>query len=156
MTVAVVGVGNLLLSDDGLGVHAVRELAQRACPPGVRLIDGGTDPWSAFSEAEGCRALFVLDAVQGGRHPGEFYNLPLDEVEAGGAVMSLHGITLFRLLQYEAVLGNTFEEARLLGMEPECIRPEIGLSPRCRRRLPAFAEMAMTQIGGTLDRLSVS
>ncbi len=155
-SVAVVGIGNLLLADEGLGVDAVRELAGSAASAGVKFIDGGTDPWAAFREAEGCRALLVLDAVQGGKAPGDFHSLPLEEVETRGAIMSLHGVTMYHLLHFEALLGNTFEEVRVLGMEPGRVRPEIGLSEPCKDRMQEFAALAAGEIDGMLKRLSAS
>ncbi len=152
--VAVIGIGNLLLKDEGFGVHAVRELGRRPAQAGVKLIDGGTDPWSAFEEAEGCESLLVLDAVQGGKQPGDFHSMPLDEVDPGDALMSLHGLTMFHLLRYEALLGNTFREVRVLGIEPATVEPDIGLSGPCRRRLAEFVGVAVQEIDDMLERLS--
>ncbi|MFO8006566.1 MAG: hydrogenase maturation protease [Candidatus Brocadiia bacterium] len=151
--VAVIGIGNLLLMDEGLGVHALRELEQEVQSDGVRCIDGGTDPWSALSAAEGCRGLVLLDAVLGGKTPGEFHRMELEQVEASDAVMSLHGLSMFHLVQYEALLGRSYTETLVLGMEPEVIEPGIGLSERCRRRLPEFVRMARAEITAVRERL---
>jgi hypothetical protein len=61
--VGVIGIGNLLLRDEGVGVHALQVLDGQMLAGDVRLIDGGTDPWAALSAAEGCSTLLVLDAV---------------------------------------------------------------------------------------------
>ncbi len=153
--VAVVGIGNLLLKDEGVGVHALRELRGCAWEGEVKLVDGGTDPWTAFSEAEGCRALVVLDAVVGGKDPGELHRLTLEEVEDNQVVLSLHGISLFHLVRYEALLGNTFDEVQVLGMEPSSVEPGIGLSERCRGRLANFLETARSEVERMLQRLGV-
>ncbi len=152
-TVGVIGIGNLLLKDEGFGVHAVRELARVSPRADVKFIDGGTDPWSAFEQAAECQALLVLDAVQGGKRPGDFHSLPFDEVEPGEAVLSLHGLTMFHLLQYEAVLGNSFREVRVLGIEPAAVEPDIGLSGPCRQRLDKFVQVAVQEIDGLLERV---
>ncbi|KPK66271.1 MAG: hypothetical protein AMK73_00470 [Planctomycetes bacterium SM23_32] len=155
--VGVIGIGNLLLKDEGVGVHAVRALARRALddgasPQGIRFVDGGTDPWAALSEVGDCRKLLVLDAVVGGKGPGEFHCLALEDVDTGGAAMSLHGLTLFHLLNYERLLGNGFDDICVLGMEPAEVAPGIGLSELCQARLPAFMDVVTDQIHGMISR----
>jgi hydrogenase maturation protease len=154
--IAVIGVGNVLLMDEGLGVHAVRALESGwGCREEVAFIDGGTDPWAALAAARGCRSLLLLDAVGGGKQPGAFYRLELDEVEPAGAVMSLHGLSLFHLLHYERLLGNRFEQVYVLGMEPQSTEPGLELSGCCRDRMPAFVDMVRAELLGLRERLSV-
>ncbi|MHC4592513.1 MAG: hydrogenase maturation protease [Planctomycetota bacterium] len=152
--IGVIGIGNLLLTDDGVGVHAVRALAEDSVAGRVEFIDGGTDPWAALSAAKGCRALVVLDAVVGDGAPGEFHRLSLDEVAVGVASMSLHGITLFHVLEYERLLGNGFEEVRVVGMEPAVVEPGVGLSDPCAGRLADFVGAAKMAIDEVRSRLS--
>jgi hydrogenase maturation protease len=145
-SVGVIGIGNLLLKDEGVGVHALQALAVQLPAHDVKLVDGGTDPWAALSAVGGCSTLLVLDAVTGGKAPGEFHCLSLDEVETRNASMSLHGLSLFHLLCYERILGNGFDDVRVLGMEPAAIEPGVGLSDICRAKLPDFVEMVKSEI----------
>jgi len=145
-SVGVIGIGNLLLKDEGVGVHAVQALAAQLAADGVKLVEGGTDPWGALSAVGGCRTLFVLDAVTGGKAPGEFHSLSLDEVETRNASMSLHGLSLFHLLAYERILGRGFDDVRVLGMEPAEIEPGVGLSDVCRSKLADFVEMVKSEV----------
>ncbi len=69
----IVGVGNILLKDEGIGVHVVRALQEMslASPKGeVEVVDGGTSP-SAFDTAEGADKLIIVDAARGGGEPGQ-------------------------------------------------------------------------------------
>jgi hydrogenase maturation protease len=154
----VVGIGNLLLMDEGIGVHAVRALAEEGLPDAgpVVFVDGGTDPWGAFAAVTGCRALLVLDAVSGQLPPGELHSMDMAEVDLSAATMSLHGHTLFHLLEFESVLGATFEEVRVVGMEPLKIEPGFALSQPCRERLPALIDLTRQEIRRMLDRLAGS
>jgi len=131
----------------------VRVLAEAEDLEGVRIIDGGTDPWAALARAEGCRALVALDAVAGGKEPGEFHRLLLEEIDSTGAALSLHGVTLFHLLRYERLLGNGFEHIRVLGMEPHVVDYGVGLSALCQRRLPAFVQMVRAEVADVRRRL---
>ncbi|MHC5034416.1 MAG: hydrogenase maturation protease [Planctomycetota bacterium] len=154
LRVGVIGIGNLLLTDDGVGVHAVRALAEDSVVGCVEFIDGGTDPWAALSAARDCRALVVLDAVVGGATPGEIHRLSLDEVAAGRASMSLHAITLFHVLEYERLLGKGFEDVRVVGMEPAVVEPGIGLSDPCAGSLADLVGAAKAAIDEARSRLS--
>ncbi len=152
--VAVVGIGNLLLQDEGVGVHAVKRLHDAAPRHGVTYVDGGTDPWAAFARVAECEVVLVLDAVLGGHEPGSVYTMSLQEVESADAVLSLHGVTMFHLLQYEALVGNRFAEVRVVGMEPESVGPGIGLSDRCAQRMPEFLDAVVSEIDGVQRRLA--
>ena len=153
--IGVIGIGNLLLGDEGMGVHAVRALSGAGPIRGVKLIDGGTDPWGALSAAEKCSALLLLDAVAAGKQPGELHRLDLDEVETGDVLMSLHGLSMFHLLQYERLCGNRFEEVVVLGMEPLKVEPGIGLSGLCRERMPALLDLVRDEIHSVRERMSL-
>ncbi|MGD2174967.1 MAG: hypothetical protein PVJ27_06150, partial [Candidatus Brocadiaceae bacterium] len=61
--------------------------------------------------------------------------------------------SLFHLVRYEALLGNAFDEVRVLGMEPDVVEPGIGLSERCRQELPALVKMAREEIAELQARL---
>jgi hydrogenase maturation protease len=153
--VGVIGIGNVLLCDEGLGIHAVRAFAaQHGADELTLAIEGGTDPWAALQAASGCAALILVDAVRGGKAPGELYRLALEDVETAGAILSLHGITLFHLLQYERLVGNEFGEVVLLGMEPFSIGPGLQLSEGCSERLAALVEMVSREVGVVRERLA--
>lgn len=74
MKIAVLGVGNVLLSDEGLGVRVVEEIRKRySLPEEVLLIDGGTLGIDLLYFLEGVERLLVVDAVLGGLPPGSLY-----------------------------------------------------------------------------------
>jgi len=129
-------------------VHAVRVLSGGERRRNVAFIDGGTEPWAALAAAEGSRALVVLDAVAGGKEPGRFHRLRLDEVDTAGTGMSLHGLTLFHALHWERILGRGFDEVWVMGMEPDVVEPGLGLSNVCETSLPGFVEMVGSELSG--------
>jgi len=143
---AVIGVGNVLLKDEGVGVHALRALMREVSGEPVMYIDGGTDPWSALMEAECCSELIILDAVAGDEPPGMLYRLRLDELANGKAPASLHDLNLVQMLVSEALRGNEFERVTVLGMQPEQIGAGTELSERCRKRMPELIETVRTEI----------
>lgn len=74
--VLILGVGNILFTDEGIGVQAVNHLRDHATlPPGVELLDGGTLGGRLMDAIMSCRRLIVLDAVLGNGKPGDIYRL---------------------------------------------------------------------------------
>ena len=145
-SIAVVGMGNLLMADEGVGVHALRCLEGACDSEEVRWIDGGTDAWGAVMAARGCRHLVLVDAVQGGALPGTLYRLGLDELERAQGGLSLHEISLPQLVELETALGYSFESVVILGMEPAAIDFGIGLSDECSKALPALVQAVNEEI----------
>ncbi|MFH1154179.1 MAG: hydrogenase maturation protease, partial [Pseudomonadota bacterium] len=91
----VLGVGNILLSDEGIGVHAVHELLKETWPEDVEFIDGGTftqDIFYLFNEYE---LVLVLDIVRAGHEPGTVYRLSEQDLRQDEKhCLSLHDIDL--------------------------------------------------------------
>lgn len=83
MEVAVIGCGNLVRGDDGVGPRVVRTLGERglAANPRVRLLDAGTDGMAVMHAARGCRRLILIDAAHSGSEPGAVFEVPGAELE---------------------------------------------------------------------------
>ena len=138
--IVVVGVGNILLSDEGLGVKAVQELEKRGVPENVSLYDAGTSLHLVMSSFEGYDKMIIVDAIQGGSAPGSIYRFTLKELEEGQApklnyMFSLHEIDVPRTLALEKLVSRLPEEVVFLGMEPEKVEPGLDLSPIVQEKL---------------------
>jgi hydrogenase maturation protease len=136
----ILGVGNLLMSDDGVGIHAVREL-QLDPPPGVTLADVGTDYLSALPFMERASRVLILDAVQGRGAPGTIYRLAPEDVElrpVGGSAHATSVLETRRLLAPQAA----WPEITVLGIEPFCLNFGLALSPPVAQTLPRLVAMA--------------
>lgn len=93
--IAVIGIGNLLMGDDGAGVHLVHQLAVKLKRTDVSVIDAGTVPDLFALVDEGVRKLIFVDAVRAGEPPGSVYRLKLDDIESQKELpFSLHDLTL--------------------------------------------------------------
>lgn len=79
----IIGVGNLLLGDEGLGVHIVEELNEINLPPNVEFFDGGTGGVSILNLMEGADKVIIVDAVLGGGEPGQIYVVDIDRLLKG-------------------------------------------------------------------------
>lgn len=87
---AVVGCGNLLRADDGVGPVLVRQLWEGGVPPGVRLVDGGTAGMDVAFQMRGAKRVIVVDASNTGAAPGTVFKVPGLEVEDMPPLSGLH------------------------------------------------------------------
>ncbi len=149
--ILVLGVGNILLTDDGLGVWAVRELAKEDWPQNVEFMDGGTFTQDMYHLFEGYDELLVLDVVHAGHAPGTIFRLNEDDlVQNDSQRLSLHDIDLIDSLKMADLIGKR-PTMRILGMEPEDFTTwKMELTPTCATAMPQYLETARTAIKALL------
>ncbi len=137
MKILVLGVGNVLLSDEGLGVRVVQELQENyRFPDYVELMDGGTLGIDLLYFMEGFERLLLVDAVLGGSSPGSFYRFEGEEVKAYFRnKVSAHELGIQEVLALAQMLGKAPKEIVLLGMEPESLDISLELSDTVKSRL---------------------
>lgn len=136
--ILVAGLGNLLLRDDGGGVHAVREL-QKKVPKGVLAVEVGTAVLDALHLFERAGRLLAIDAMQAGGAPGTIYAFRLSQIEDPPAQASLHELNLLSALR---LLPAGRPDVMVLGVEPEIIDYGLTLSPRVAEALPGLVQEA--------------
>jgi len=145
--IAVIGVGNILMGDEGVGVRAVEELGRLKLPEGVQLIDAGTAIHSLMGRLSEFDKLVIIDAVKGGRPPGTIYRLALDEIESDPSrILSLHDLGVLETLRIERLIGDIPEEVVIVGIEPERVEPSLELSPVLRERLPELIRAVLEEL----------
>ncbi len=144
MRTAIVGIGNSLMKDDGVGVHVVRALASASLPQHVEAIDGGTDPDVVF-DLERFDRVIVVDAVRGGEAPGTVYRFG-DEVELEAASgRSSHDVGLLETLRALRPSGEV-PEIVVLGVEPQEIDWGLDLSPVVRASVSRVVEIVQREV----------
>lgn len=141
--ILIVGVGNVLLMDDGVGVHAIEKL--KMDPPSHCLIaEVGTATLNALHLFEWADKILAIDAMQAGSSPGTLYSFTLSDVEERGPQMSLHELDLVAALRF---LNRPLPETLVLGVEPETINYGIELSPSVKATLPRLVQATKKIIG---------
>ncbi|MGE4298534.1 MAG: hydrogenase maturation protease [Desulfovibrionaceae bacterium] len=140
--VLVIGIGNPLRADDGVGVRAVRDLAGQAWPEGVAFHEAGIAAHDLAFRCEGYEALLVLDAVQAGRAPGEWFELGPDDL-GGTHQPGLNSHMNFVQALTLAFLDAPMPELHLLGIQPlDAASWREGFSPVLEAAYPAFLDAA--------------
>jgi len=140
----VMGIGNLLLSDDGVGVHAVKALAERDLPDWVQVLDVGTAFLDALPALETTQRVIIIDALQADGVPGQIYTMPLEQC-APREMTGLHDFDIFAML---AMANNQHPvEVTVIGVEPEQISWGLELSQQVAQALPAVLDTVCKTIG---------
>lgn len=123
--IVVLGVGNILLRDEGVGVRVVEELLLRYdFPENVQLVDGGTQGLWLLSTLEEADRLIVIDAVLGPGPPGTIYRLERDDLPKGlRSKQSAHDSDLVEALNLCALLEIEPASVVVVGIQPENIEP---------------------------------
>lgn len=146
-SVIVLGIGNPLLSDDGLGIHALRYLkADTRVPSGTRLLDGGTFGPELLAQVYGCRRLLLLDAIEVGSTPGTIVRVALDGICTAARKTSVHEFGINELLDDLRLLGEEPEQALILGIQPASVAIGTMLSREVLTALPALIDAALSQL----------
>lgn len=158
--ILVLGVGNLLYTDEGIGVRAVQEIERRYdVSPNVCLMDGGTLGTRLMDPILGCDMLIVIDAVLGDSDPGSIYRLTGEDLRKSLAFKdSMHQTDLVDTLIMCEIVGNR-PQAVIVGMEPfdfESLSTE--LSPIAKNRQEMLISFVLEEIekaGGAVTQKAV-
>lgn len=119
-TTLVLGIGNTLQADDGVGVHVVHALEKMDLAGDVALRDGGTIGLSLLAEIEDCDALIVVDAMELGAAPGTVALFEGAEIQAqlGGKKRTAHEVAVSDLLAAAQLAGCCPPNQALIGIQP--------------------------------------
>ena len=122
----ILGIGNMLLADEGVGVHAAQALKKKDMPEGVAVLDVGTAILEALPELERADRVIVIDAVIAGKEAGTVYRIPYDDCEKPERIASMHGFDLSRVL---AMTSRKMPPSIIvIGVEPARIEWSLELS----------------------------
>ena len=150
--IMVMGIGNVLMQDDGVGVHVIRQLEDMDLPPQVELVDGGTHSYDLldyFSQADIC---IVVDAMHAGSKPGTVYRAPVEELgmSPNPNMQSLHEMS-FAEAMYMLQLEGYQPQVLVYGVEPHTVDLGLELTPVVAEQVPFILEMIMKDIQAMLS-----
>jgi len=146
--VLLLGMGNILLEDEGLGIRAL-EVLQRdyTFPDGVELLDGGTTGMGLLDDISGREHLLVLDAVQTGEPPGTLVVMRGGDVPVYfGLRVTPHQLGLADVLATLELSGEAPGRVTVLGLVPESLELTLELSGLIRQRLGSLVEAAVAEL----------
>jgi hydrogenase maturation protease len=154
--VLVLGLGNLLLRDEGIGVHVAHELQKQDLPANVEVIDGGTAGMDVILSRQGLHKLVVVDAIRSGNKPGTVYKTRLNAEERDelarlfgsdeGSMISLHQLGLINALAVAEKLNCLPREIVIIGVEPSQISPGLQLTEQVEQTVPKIINTVLEEI----------
>lgn len=147
-TILVLGLGNILLSDEGVGVRVVERLQEKyGFPEGVQALDGGVRGLALLPYLEGVKRLLIVDAVAAGKEPGSLTRLEGDEVPALLSLkVSPHQEGLDDLLMAARLTDLYPEEVVLWGVEPAVMEAGLELSPPVAAQVDELVEKVVEEL----------
>jgi hydrogenase maturation protease len=146
--VLILGIGNLILKDEGIGVHVVRALEKQRLPAGVDLIDGGTASMELLSPIYESQWIIVIDALKANGEPGTIYRcLPEDLMEISDRPLSLHQVGLLDVLSMARQLGGN-PAVVIIGVEPKEISWGLELTEEIQAVVPKVVAAVKQELKG--------
>lgn len=146
----VLGVGNILLKDEGVGVRTVEYLqTHHTIPDNVELLDGGTMGMELLVHLEGIDHLLIIDAAETGEPPGTIIRLADKNVPAYlQRKISPHQLGISDILSALALQGLTPPKVTLIGIQPLVVDTGLELTPGVAAKVPELARMALEELQG--------
>lgn len=146
--ILVIGMGNVLMRDEGIGVRAVEELdARYHLSDNVRVIDGGTTGMELFEPMRHADCLIVADAVNADAPPGTLVRIANEEINAFFQTkLSNHQLGLSDLLALLAFKGETPRHLAIIGMVPHVLDNQLGLSEPAAAGLDEMVGMLVAEL----------
>jgi hydrogenase maturation protease len=145
----VLGIGNILMMDEGIGVHAIHkfwEEKENYDESEVDFIDGGTFTQDIFYLLEEYEKVLVLDVVRAKHDPGTIYSLDEDDLISNEKqVLSLHDVDLLDSLDMAEMRGHR-PIVKVVGIEPEKIDWSLEMTPTLIKAFPDFVKVAKKHI----------
>jgi len=147
--ILLLGLGNILLQDEGLGVRAVERLTSRyRLPATIQAMDGGTMGLDLLPYLEQATDLLIIDAVQIDQPPGTLVRLEGDAIPSAFSLkMSVHQVGLQELLALGDLQGTLPRRIVVWGMEPAVLDWGLDLSPQVGNQLDNLIQAVVQELG---------
>ena len=148
-TITVLGVGNVLMGDEGFGVRAVEYLRKNhRFPPSVEVMDGGTSGVYLAPVIEDSRRLLIIDALEMDGAAGEIHQLSLDDLRGAGLQgrISPHQVGLLEIIDLCRLRDKAPEVIKVIGIIPQEMSLGLELSPAAAGQLQPVAKLVAGQI----------
>jgi hydrogenase maturation protease len=153
--ILILGVGNLLLSDEGVGVHIARKLMEMDFPPEVRVVEGGTDGFGLMHVLLEADRLILVDAVRGGGSPGSIYRFEIEDCPPFPDIYktSVHQISILEIINLSGLIGST-PRTTIIGVEPKHLGMGMDLSPEIKAKIPRVIQLIREEVALSLGNLA--
>jgi len=145
--ILILGIGNILLKDEGIGVRVAEKMKEMSLPPDVEVMDGGTGGLDLVYCIDGRKKVVVVDAVKAGAPPGTLFRFTdKDLAKKKGVMRSAHGIDFSDVVAVASFLKIKPAEIVFLGIEPEDLSAGMELSQKIDKMVPVLINLVIKEI----------
>jgi len=132
----IIGIGNILLQDDGVGVHVIKQLEDEKLPSTIELVDGGTSTLDMLGFFLDFKKVIVVDCLRAGLKPGTIYKIkPEDIKNYKKENLSIHDVQILDVARM-ANMMNKYPEVVIFGIEPEKISLDLEMTEIMVSKIP--------------------
>ncbi|ADJ25729.1 hydrogenase maturation protease [Dehalogenimonas lykanthroporepellens BL-DC-9] len=146
--VLVLGVGNILLGDEGVGVRVAEKIMEYPLPDDTEVIDGGTSQLVIVDLIRGRRKVIIVDAICGDGSPGTLYKFGVADLQAAaGSMRSAHDMGVTEAVFFLSLTGELPEDFTFFGVEPGSLEPSLEFTPAVAAAMPRLTELVLEAAG---------
>ena len=132
----ILGIGNILLQDDGVGVHVIKQLENENLPSTIELVDGGTSTLDTLGLFLDYKKVIVVDCLRSGLKPGTIYKIKPDDIKNYKKEnLSIHDVQILDVVKM-ANMMNKYPEVVIFGIEPEKIAVDLEMTQIMVSKIP--------------------
>jgi hydrogenase maturation protease len=144
----VLGLGNILLKDEGFGVYVAKALARHVFSSNVEIMEGFTSGISLAWELENRKKIIVIDAINADKTPGTVFRFMHTEVKHyyTGTPMSLHQLDFIQTLEYAGFLGIKHPDILFFGIQPADISLGLELTAFVKDKVPVVTDLVKAEL----------
>ncbi len=145
--ILILGIGNILLADDGVGIRVIERLRGVPLPGGVEVVDGGTSGADLVDILAERRKAIVIDAIDVGAQPGTIMRFAGDSwTEHASHAISLHEVGLGQTMSMVKLLGVAPREIVVFGIQIQCLEPSLELSQPVEKAIGSVVQQVLAEI----------
>ena len=143
--ITILGIGNIILSDEGFGVRVVEYLQENyKFPDNIALIDGGTLGVELTQFITGTKKLLIIDSIDGNKPSGTLFHFEGDEIKSHfSEKISAHEIGIQDVLTTLELTGKAIPEVIVIGAQPYSLEAGVELTPQMKTLIPTIADRAL-------------
>jgi hydrogenase maturation protease len=144
----IIGLGNILLKDEGVGVRCIEYLRSRNLGNSIKLVDGATLGFDLLEEINGFEKVVIVDAVDMGKEPSHVASFDAEQLLSipCSEKFSLHEIDLIDVIQVGKKIGYNFDNVRIVGIQPKEVSRGDSLSEVIEEKMPVLVERVLKEI----------
>jgi hydrogenase maturation protease len=132
----ILGIGNILLQDDGVGVHVIKQLENEKLSSTIELVDGGTSTLDTLGLFLDYKKVIVVDCLRAGLEPGTIYRIKPEDIKSYQKEnLSIHDVQILDVVNM-ANMMNKYPEVVIFGVEPEKIALDLEMTSTMLSKIP--------------------